>query len=218
MKSFLVLFWTISVLQTRAQEAVPVSKEPLHKKVFENEYVRVLDVQIAPGDTTLFHKHETPSVFISLHPVKTGSQVIMEEGKATALSLDRTITFEGFYKSPRIHRVWNADTSVFHVMDIEVLTKGNKDAGEAIQGEAFKQLFNATPVRAYRLTLKGKQDVEIKRKTAVLLVGLNEGSNATVNKRSFTKQGDFLFIPPSENIKLVNKAVDECSFALLELK
>jgi hypothetical protein len=218
MKSFLVLFWTISMLQTRAQEAVPVSKEPLHKKVFENEYVRVLDVQIAPGDTTLFHKHETPSVFISLHPVKTGSQVIIEEGKATALSLDRTITFEGFYKSPRIHRVWNADTSVFHVMDIEVLTKGNKDAGEAIQGEAFKQLFNTTPVRAYRLTLKGNQDVEIKRKTAVLLVGLNEGSNATVNKTSFTKQGDFLFIPPSGNIKLVNKAVDECSFALLELK
>jgi hypothetical protein len=218
MKPFLILLCTISTLQTRAQEAIAVSKEPLHTKVFENEYVRVLDVQIAPGDTTLFHKHETPSVFISLHPVKTGSQVIVEEGVATALSLDRTITFEGFYKSPRIHRVWNADTSVFHVMDIEVLTKGNIDAGAAIEGEPFKQLFNAPPVRAYRVTLKGNQDLEIKRNTAVLVVWLSDRGSVAVNKRPFTKQGDFLFIPPSENIELVNKTAQESGFALLELK
>ena len=218
MKQFLSLICTISILQTHAQEVIAVSKEPLHKKVFENDYLRVLDVQIAPGDTTLFHKHETPSVFISLHPVKTGSQVIVEEGSATVLSLDRRITFEGFYKSPRVHRVWNADTSVFHVMDIEVLTKGDKNTGAPIAGEAFKQLFDAPPVRAYRVTLKSNQDIEIKGNTAVLVVGLNDVSNVMVNKKSFAKQGDFLFIAPSENIKLVNKALQEYSFALLELK
>jgi len=218
MKQFLFLICTISLLQINAQEAIAVSKEPLHKKVFENDYLRVLDVHIAPGDTTLFHKHETPSVFISLHPVKTGSQVIIEEGAATALSLDRRITFEGFYKSPRIHRVWNADTSVFHVMDIEVLTKGDKDIGAPITEEAFKQLFDAPPVRTYRVTLKSNQDIEIKRNTAVLVVGLNDGSNVMVNKKSFAKQGDFLFVPPSEKIKLVNKSLREYSFALLELK
>jgi hypothetical protein len=217
MKQFLFLICTISMVQTHAQEVIAVSKEPMHKKVFENEYLRVLDVQIAPGDTTQFHKHETPSVFISLHPVRTGSQVIVEEGSATVLSLDRRITFEGFYKSPRIHRVWNADSSVFHVMDIEVLTKGGKDIGEPIKGEAFKQLFDAPPVRAYRVTLKSNEALEIKRNAAILLVGLSDG-NAMVNKKSFAKQGDFLFIAPSENIKLINKALQEYSFALLELK
>ena len=218
MKQFLFLVCTISMLQTYAQEAIAVSKEPMHKKVFENNYLRVLDVHIAPGDTTQFHKHETPSVFISLHPVKTGSQVIVEEGAATILSLDRKITFEGFYKSPRIHRVWNADTSVFHVMDIEVLTKGGKDIGAPIAGEAFKQLFDAAQVRTYRVTLKSNQDIEIKTSAAVLVVGLIDASNVMVNKKSFAKQGDFLFIPPSEKIKLVNKSPQEYSFALLELK
>jgi hypothetical protein len=218
MRQFLFLVCIISILRTGAQEVVAVSKEPKHKNVFENAYLRVLDVQIAPGDTTLFHKHETPSVFISLHPVRTGSQVIVEEQSATALSLDRTITFEGFYKSPRIHRVWNADSSVFHVMDIEVLTKGDKDIGAPITGEAFKQLFDAPPVRTYRVTLKSKQEIKIKRNAAVLIVGLADAGNVMVNKKSFAKQGDFLFIPPSENIKLVNKALQEYSFALLELK
>jgi hypothetical protein len=218
MRRFLLLLLLLPALRITAQEAIPVRNEPFHKNVFENEYLRVLDVRIAPGDTTQFHKHETPSVFISLHPVKTGSQVIIEDGSATALSADRSITFEGFYKSPRIHRVWNADTSVFHVMDIEILAKGNKNIGAPITTEGFQQLFDAQPVRAYRVTLNRHQTIEIKRNTAVLIVGLNDSDSVTVNKKSFIKEGDFLFIPPSEKIKLVNKEDQGYSFALLELK
>jgi hypothetical protein len=219
MRQFLFLFSLATGLQINAQEAVAVSKEPLHKNVFENEYLRVLDVHISPGDTTLFHKHETPSVFISLHPVRTGSQVIIEDGNATILSLDRRITFEGFYKSPRIHRVWNADTSVFHVMDVEILTKGDKKIEAPIAAVTeFKKLFDAPPVRVYRVTLKSNQEIEIKRSAAVLVVGLGEADKVMVNSKPFLKQGDFLFITSSEKIKLVNKGQQDYSFALLELK
>jgi len=218
MRQILFLFLLAPALQINAQEAVAVSKEPLHKNVFENEYLRVLDVRISPGDTTLFHKHETPSVFISLHPVRTGSQVVIEDGGATVLSLDRRITFEGFYKSPRIHRVWNSDTSVFHVMDVEVLTKGDKKTEPSIELPEFKQLFDAPSVRTYRVTLKPNQVIEIKRYSAVLVVGLNDAGKVTVNDKSILKEGDFLFVPPSEKIKLVNKDGKEYFFALLELK
>src|SRR5215218_10131754 len=103
MKQILFIVLVMSVLQTDAQDAIAVSKEPLHKMVFENEYVRVLDLHIAPGDTTMLHKHETPCVSISLHPVRTGSQVVMDDKSAKVPSPDRRITFEGFYQSPRIH-------------------------------------------------------------------------------------------------------------------
>lgn len=218
MRQFLFCLLLIPVLETEAQDAVAVSKEPRHKNVFENQYVRVLDVQIAPGDTTLFHKHETPSVFISLHPVKTGSQVIIEEGSATVLSLDRKITFEGFYKTPRIHRVWNADTSVFHVMDIEVLTKGNRNIEPAITTSAFTQVFDAPPVRAYRLVLKGHQELNFERTAPILIVGLKNAGQVSVNKKLFSKEGDFLFVNPSEKIVLANSSEQEYSFAILELK
>jgi hypothetical protein len=218
MKSFLVLLLLWSSHHVVAQDAVAVSKEPRHKNVFENKYLRVLDVHIAPGDTTQLHKHETPSVFISLHPVKTGSQVIIEDGSATVLSIDRKITFEGFYESPRIHRVWNEDTSVFHVMDIEILSKGNKNKEAPIATESIKLLFEAPVVRAYRVTLGSNQEIKIERKAAILIVGLTDASNVMINKKSFKKEGDFLFIPPSEKIKLVNGDQQEYSFALLELK
>ena len=42
---------------------VPVSEEPMHRIVFQNEYIRLLDVWIEPGDTTKFHINSTPSLF-----------------------------------------------------------------------------------------------------------------------------------------------------------
>ena len=71
----------------------------------------LLDVHIPPGDTSQFHIHATPSVFLVLAAVKTGSQVIQEEDHVEISIPDYgNIWFEGFYRLPRIHRVWNSDT------------------------------------------------------------------------------------------------------------
>ncbi|HTE30494.1 MAG TPA: hypothetical protein VK666_09000, partial [Chryseolinea sp.] len=109
----LTTFLLIASFSSVAQ--VQVSKEPMHHNVFENAWVRVLDVHIAPGDTSLIHKHSTPSVFLVLSKTRTGSQVITEPSEIHLH--DGNIWFEGFYDQPRIHRVWNSDTTDFHVVE-----------------------------------------------------------------------------------------------------
>ncbi|MBD0289038.1 MAG: hypothetical protein ICV79_26990 [Flavisolibacter sp.] len=218
MRQFLFLFHLMFVLKANAQDTVAASKEPLHKNVFENQYVRVLDLHIAPGDTTLFHKHEIPVVSVSLHPVRTGSQTIVDDKGPKVSSLDRRITFDGFYQSPRIHRVWNRDTAVFHWMDIEVLAKGDRNLEAPIALDGFTQVFDAPPVRAYRLVLKGNQKVDFKRTAPILIVGLKDASKITANKKRFSKEGDFLFVQPSKKISMANKGEQEFTFAVLELK
>src|SRR6476620_2312242 len=185
-KYYFLLIFIVQAFFCSAQEVLPVKDEPRHHNVFENSFVRVLDVRIKPGDTSLFHKHATPSVFIVLHPVKTGSEVKVEEQKATALSSpDPSITFEGFYKSPRIHRVWNADTAQFHVMDIEILNKGGLAASSPIQQDGFKLLFDKQQVRAYRLTLQGGSNTQVQRQSPMLIIGLTDAAQPlTVNKTS----------------------------------
>ncbi|HXD78117.1 MAG TPA: hypothetical protein VN616_09945 [Puia sp.] len=69
---------------TSGYAEVQVIQEPRHHKVLGNEWVRVLDVRIPPHDTTLMHKHSTPSVFVMISNVKSGSQVLVEPGKARA--------------------------------------------------------------------------------------------------------------------------------------
>ena len=128
-KTSIFFFFIIRICHAQ----VPVSMEPRHHKVFENEYVRVLDVHIVPGDTSLFHKHELPSVFIVLSNAKTGSELISEGTMTNAPVTYGNIWFDGFYSKPRIHRVWNNDTVEFHVMDIELLNKAYKDIGLPLQ-------------------------------------------------------------------------------------
>jgi hypothetical protein len=73
-------------------------------------------------------------------------------------------------------------------------------------------------VRTYRLTLKSNQEFELKRNGPVLIVGLDNASKILVNKKAFTSEGDFLFVPSSEKIEITNKGQQDYSFAVLELK
>ena len=218
MRQLLFLFFLVAVQQAGAQDTVAASKEPRHKNVFENQYVRLLDLHIPPGDTTLFHKHEIPVVSVSLHPVRTGAQTIVDDKGPKVQSLDRRITFDGFYQSPRVHRVWNRDTSMFHWMDIEVLAKGDRILESPISLDGFTQVFDAPPVRAYRLVLKGNQKLDFKRKGPILIVSLKDARKITANKKSFSKEGDFLYVKPSKKISLSNKDEQEYTFAVLEFK
>jgi len=48
------------------QQSVEITSEPSHHLVFQNEYVRVFDVTVAPGATTLVHKHNHDYLFVTL--------------------------------------------------------------------------------------------------------------------------------------------------------
>jgi len=74
------LVMLLSATSLRAAEIpVPVQNEPHHKVVFENDYVRVVDVQLAPGAKTLYHTHAAPSAIVELSDT---TLVTQELGKA----------------------------------------------------------------------------------------------------------------------------------------
>ena len=124
MKKYAIQFAIYLLLNVLCAAQIPVSQEPRHHKILENDHLRLLDVHIPPGDTSMIHLHATPSVFVVLNNVKTGSQVISEEDHSKSpIPHFGNIWFEGFYEKSRIHRVWNSDSSEFHVMDIELTNK-----------------------------------------------------------------------------------------------
>jgi hypothetical protein len=209
---------------TYCQGQIQVSEEPRHHKVFENAWVRILDVHIPPGDTSLFHKHSTPSVFFILSKTKTGSEVIVEPKK---LNLQNgNIWFEGFYDKPRIHRVWNSDTVEFHVIDMELLNTVSGTAGQSkastkpLDIPSVNLMFDEKPVRGYQMVLPAHASLRIPGRTApFVIVGLSDATgDLSVNKKPFSKKGDYLFIPSGDEISIVNKSGKEESFALIELK
>ncbi len=197
----LLLALTLS-LGFHAAAQVQVSQEPRHHKVFENEWVRILDVHIPPHDTTLMHKHSTPSVFIVLSNTKTGSQVLVEPGKTSFAN--GNIWFESFNNSPRIHRVWNEDTVEFHVIDMELLHPPASVPHYHLNVPFSTALFNVDPVQAFRITLPPGKSVSLPTLKAPILAVCFSAPIRTalaasspvwpmVAGQSFTKKGDYRF-------------------------
>ena len=200
---------------------VPVSKEPLHHNVLDNGHVRLLDVHIPSGDTSLFHIHETPSVFLILTDANTGSQVISEEDRSKSpIKYYGNIWFEDFYLKSRIHRVFNNDQHEFHVMDIELTNKNYKVIDSPLRQVSFSFLFEEKPVRAYRLNLYLGSKISIQaRRGDILTILLSDSvSSVLVNKKSFSMKGDFIYIPSGENISFINSGTEKAEFAFFELK
>jgi hypothetical protein len=207
---------------------IQVSQEPRHHNVFENDWVRILDVHIPPHDTSLIHQHSTPSVFMVLSNTKTGSQVLIEPGKPSFA--DGNIWFEGFYDTPRIHRVWNEDTVEFHVIDMELLHTASSTVHQSPAIPFSKELFNVKPVEAYRVFLApGKFFTLPAFSDPLVIVGLSGATAsgpassspaaASVNDKPFTKKGDFLFLPANSSpLTVSNKTgTREVQFAVFIL-
>ena len=145
----LILTSSLHVLQAQ----ILVHEEPRHRPVFQNKEIRILNVRVAPGDTSLYHMHTTPSFFIRLTNTITGSQVQGEEKKA-GKSQAGEIRFENLAPpNNRVHRVWNADKDTFHVMDVELLMKKAVFDEKPMALPNLKLEIDTTWVRAYRLNL-----------------------------------------------------------------
>ena len=214
----LILTSSLPVLQAQ----ILVHEEPRHQPVFQNKDIRILNVRVAPADTSLYHMHNTPSFFIRLTNTITGSQV-QGETKKTGQSQSGEIRFENL--SPpnnRIHRVWNADKDTFHVMDVELLMKKAVFDQKPLTLPNLKLEIDTTWVRAYRLNLLNEIEFKTKiKKQSLVLVSLNAstveiGQNGNRELQTL-KPGSFFVINRKESFSLKNKTESTNQFVLLEL-
>jgi quercetin dioxygenase-like cupin family protein len=112
--------WGKSSAKGTAEDPVPVEQEPLHRVIFENQYVRVLDVVVKPGETTLFHKHSIDNLAIILTDATMKRQFAGEDWGASPAKAGSVGLTPGTSK-PYVHRISNVGSTVFHVIDVEVL-------------------------------------------------------------------------------------------------
>jgi hypothetical protein len=200
-------------------QQLPVRLEPRHRNLFENERVRVLDVRFAPGDTTLYHLHATPSIFVRLSDTRTGSQlyggaVEYGDNKSGDISYDALST-------PRYHRVWNADKDWFHVMDIELPGKPSGVAIPPIQGDGIIRLFSEPQANGFRLQPRAGERIQIPASASgYLLISLGNAdmliSSADGEQHRIMSAGHYEWLTGKGLTTLTLK--DAAGLALIQLK
>src|SRR5579859_1001924 len=127
---------------------VPVEEEPHHRLVLKHECVMVLHVKLLPGESTLFHTHLHDRVAIDL----TGATIILQksgepEGAPELTQPGGVAASE--LNGPYTHRVHNAGTVAFEVLDVELLHRPATASGPA----AAKVEAENPSARVYKWTL-----------------------------------------------------------------
>ena len=116
-----------------AQRVVMVHEEPRHRLIHDTPDLRVLDVQIQPGDTTLFHTHDTPITYVT---VGTSSTDQMAIGGAWNNTQPRTPppgrigavrAVESYAERPLTHRVTNVGSTLFRLIAVPSRRPGSTE-------------------------------------------------------------------------------------------
>ena len=199
---------------------VPVREEPRHHPVLQNKYIRLLDVWLPAGDTTLFHIHATPSLFVILSNTLTGSQ-IKDSAWINSQSKAGTTWYRSFSPDTLIHRVCNADTVIFHVNDIELLSQYNMNASNK-KPLPFPVEFENEKAVAYRLTVNDFNQQIIKDRGPIIaeLVagsGIKFHDNSNNQTKGITA-GKYLYIEPATTFYFSAPANKEIEMVLFEIK
>jgi len=162
----LALVTVLSAQTAKTPEVVPVDQEPMHKLVFENEYVRVFSVEVPAGGETKYHRHERDYVGVMLGVAEVESVRLGEAPQAFTFQ-DGDVRFS---KGGFVHKAVNKGEKPFRNVTVE-LKKGS--SGSVDVCAAPKQcmrtsemgghvisvtttLFTSRQLRAFRHTLSAR--------------------------------------------------------------
>ena len=149
-----VIGFTSAIAQA-ADEVVPVSVEPRHHERFKNEYLRVMEVIIDPGDTTLFHTHELDLAFAVIRGAEIKNEV-PNNPEAAILRFDTgVVRYSEYQGKPYIHRVTNRGAEPYWLIafEIELPEPGKFSTSDRSGAPAYVSELDNNRLHIWRLKL-----------------------------------------------------------------
>ena len=135
MPVFLVFLIVFCGLNSYAQNIIHVSEEPYHKPVFKNEYFTVIELKMAKGDTSLFHLHQEPILYLTL----TGAKMWLNtpEGEPRVVELPDGWMGSDMYDDDNsfVHQISVLDGGPLHL--IAVLQNKENELKSTTKSDAF---------------------------------------------------------------------------------
>ena len=159
---------------------VEVRDEPQHYHRFENDYARVYDVRFAPGEASLFHRHDIDTMYVTVYDTKVYDLTYQSDepqvhNLPSGLSLCRP---HGF--APLIHKVRNDGVGLMHMIGAEVKKLPPVVAAEPLVARCHTQLENlsgAERLRFYQVHLEpGESTGELTYGFSGLTVSLSDAN------------------------------------------
>jgi len=198
------------------EKPVPTTEEPYHRTVFQNAYVRMIDVRMDQGVRNKFHVHAVPTVIVYLTKVTNQSEVWGTPGTSPRHTIPGDSRYANYDEKPLTHRVTNEGPGEFRVWDIELLRPLPAGPFPPPGAAAMKPKWEEKRVRSSNVLLDPGASLTLKPGPCAHLV-VPIGSGLVATGRTMTA-GEFMFFAPETGVELKNTGKEKLDVVVLELR
>ena len=208
--------FAVNTFTVAAGEPVPVRQEPAHHTVFENEHIRILDVRIPPGRSTLWHVHTIPSVMVYPVDLKVGNEEWPHQPMTFREAKAGTTRYAPFHRTPQTHRVTNRGDAPFRVFDIELLKPGFA-AKQTLQGNSLVRQWEEEFAATFTLRVTAKEPASVTNARPCLVVAIRGSIDLQSGSQITTLgPGEFRFVQPGGKFAVTTN--DSAEAVIVECK
>jgi hypothetical protein len=212
---------------------VPLTKEPRHRVTFENAQMRILNVNIPPGDTSLDHRHDRDIVTVSM---TGGTEIRIQNAeqpwttRAPRPLGDATVA--EYAGKPGSHKVENTGKSAYQLFAVENLKASGWTTTPAATGLVTKLITEARSFRIYDVRLS-QQTAQTSHThavptIAVLIAGkaMSDGPDtnakanapAAVGLKQLDQNGQWVLIPQGDTHHVVRLGTADARLLEIEIR
>jgi uncharacterized RmlC-like cupin family protein len=204
------------------EEYVAVRDEPRHRRRFENEFVRVYDVLIPPGDTTLYHHHTEDTFYVAVNEATVRDQTWGSDEMRTGTALAGSVLCRPHRSRPLIHQVHNLGTAEMRLIGAEIKSSPAMTSPMPLDAPGHTLTLERERLRTYQLSLEpGESTGDIEYRFSSLTVSLSIASLLirypdSLERTMIFAPGDVTWLPGPVRLSITNVGEVRCTAAVGE--
>jgi len=207
-----------------SERVVPANEEPRHVVKLENEWVRIIDVEIPEGEQTLYHTHSLDYPYVLVTSVTLYNQIYGQEAKDVQMNAGFVGYYDAATKGAYTHRFINRGPGTFRAIGIELLKPASQSTASSLPPVAGAEVvLDNQRVGAYRIKLApGASIGPLTIPGPSIRVALTDGKlqheiEDTLTQTRLTP-AQFVFQPQTTSAKLTNVGDKELELVEFVLK
>lgn len=209
---------------------VPVYEDPHHRQVFQSGPWRIIDVQLPPNDTTWWHTHYSPVLYLTLSSSTIEERIAFQIqggdwiGKGAQNLTPEVLTLESFtnyVRQPEAHYLQNIGDGLYRAIVVVNETTGDNAASPSSAGFDSRPVLTNNWFRAYRIALGSNHPTESHlHRTPVAILQATSGAALGVGARTweFNTPGQWAFFDPGEPHELRVTGRERVEFIEVEVR
>ncbi|MFL6579324.1 MAG: hypothetical protein ACJ8G2_01165 [Burkholderiales bacterium] len=206
------------------ERVVPANEEPRHVVKLENEWVRLVDVEIPEGEQTLYHTHSLDYPYVLVTSVTLYNQIYGQEAKDVQMNAGFVGYYDAATKGAYTHRFINRGPGTFRAIGIELLKPASQSTASSLPPVAGAEVvLDNQRVGAYRIKLApGASIGPLTIPGPSIRVAMTDGKlqheiEDTLTQTRLTP-AQFVFQPQTTSAKLTNVGDKELELVEFVLK